>query len=172
MSKTPSDERSIMKIDSVDFNNHKSEFEISSAGRQFVFPYVRLRVRPSASDSISEVFVDDELGREAFTYLLESGAEDSIHMDAILEFNQDPDFFGDLIIYKLTVEALKAIKQSGLGKRQIARQMGTSPSQLYRLLDTTNRNKSLGQLLFLLHLANKHVQLVVTDKTPIDTECS
>ncbi|NQV71715.1 hypothetical protein HQ496_01230 [bacterium] len=161
-----------MKIDSVAFNNHKSEFEIASAGRQLVFPYVRLRVRPSASDSISEVFVDEELGREAFTYRLESGAEDSVHMDAVLEFNMDPDYFNDLIMYKLTVEAMKAIQQSGLGKRQIARQMGTSPSQLYRLLDTTNRNKSLGQLLFLFHLANKNVELLVSDKRATDTECS
>lgn len=161
-----------MKIDSVAFNNHKSEFEIAAVGRQFVFPYVRLRVRPSASNPISEVFVDEELGREAFTYRLESGAEDTVHMDAVLEFNMDPDYFNDLIMYKLTVEALKAINQSGLGKRQIARQMNTSPSQLYRLLDTSNKNKSLGQLLFLFHLANKQVDLKISDRSPTDTECS
>lgn len=159
-----------MTIDSVVFNNHKSEFEIGSAGRRFAFPFAKLRVRPSPGDTITKAFVDDELGREAFTYCLESGAQDSVHLDTVLEFNQDPDFFGDLIMYKLTVEALKAIKQSGLGKRQIARQIGTSPSQLYRLLDTNNRSKSLGQLLFLLHLTNKQVQLVVSDKSVTDTE--
>ena len=162
----------VMKIDSVEFNNHKAEFEVAADGRSFTFPFAKLRLGPSSNNAISQVFVDEELDREAFTYRLESGAEDSIHIDSVLELNRDPDYFSDLIMYKLTVEALKAIQQSGLGKRQIARQMGTSPAQLYRLLDTNNRNKSLGQLLFLLHLANKHVELRISDKTVIDTECS
>lgn len=50
-------------------------------------------------------------------------------------------------MHLLTVEARDAVEESGLGKRQIARLLGTSPSQLYRLLDPTYPTKSLGQML-------------------------
>ena len=117
--------RGTMKIDSVQFNNHKSEFVVTFGTRVLPFPYAKLRLIPTANDPIAEVFVDEELGCEAFTYYLKSGKDDSLHLDAVLEVNRDPEFFSDLIIYKLTIEVLAAIKQSGLGKRQIARQMGS-----------------------------------------------
>jgi len=152
-----------MKIDSVQYNNHKSEFLVTFGKRVLPFPYAKLRLIPTAEDPIVECFVDEDLGCEAFTYYLKSGKDDSLHLDAVLDVNRDPEFFSNLIIHKLTVETLEAIKQSGLGKRQLARQMGTSPAQLYRLLDPTNYNKSLGQLLFLLHLANKQVTFQISD---------
>jgi hypothetical protein len=34
--------------------------------------------------------VDPELGREAFTFRLASGAEGSVPIDAVLEYNEDP----------------------------------------------------------------------------------
>ncbi len=40
--------------------------------------------------------------------------------------------------------------ESHLSKREIARRLGTSPAQLYRLLDPTNYRKSLQRLVLLL----------------------
>ena len=52
-----------------------------------------------------------------------------------------------------------------LAKREIIRRLGTSPSQLYRLLDQTNYRKSVDQLLRLLKVLDCDVQLVVRAKS-------
>ena len=55
-------------------------------------PYKRLEIRPSPSNLITHVYVDKELGNEAFTYVLESGDEGSVHIDSVLEYNGDPGY--------------------------------------------------------------------------------
>ena len=37
-----------------------------------------------------ESFVDEEAGREAFTYVLDSGRSGTVHVEQVLEYNQDP----------------------------------------------------------------------------------
>ena len=68
-------------------------------------------------------------------------------------------------IYKLTLEAQKRIETSLLSKREIIRRLGTSPAQLYRLLDQTNYRKSVDQVLALLHVLDCDVDLVVRAKS-------
>ncbi len=82
-------------------------------------------------------------------------------MDQVLEYNEDPAYLKDLFLYQLTVEALNRMKSSALSKREIIRRLGTSPAQLYRLLDPTNYRKSAGQLLSLLGVLGCVVDLVV-----------
>lgn len=155
-----------MKIQSVSGDARKKSFAIRAGGSDYAFPYARLRVMPSSDDPLEEVFPDPELGREAFTYRLRSGAEDSVHLDEVREFAQDPEYLQELLLHELTVEAQKGLEESGLGKRQVARLLGTSPTQLYRLLDPTNGAKSVGQMLALLHLVGRDVELVVRRRTP------
>jgi hypothetical protein len=128
---------------------------------EFVFPYARLRLKPASKNRITDVYPDPELGREAFTYVLEDGSEDSVHLDEVLEYNEDPDQLRDLLLYKLTVEAQKRAATSPLSKREIIRRLGTSASQFYRLLDQTNYSKSIGQLLALLHILDCDVDVVI-----------
>lgn len=149
-----------MKIKSVRANNHKRAFEIGTRRGALPFPYAKLRIRPRKSDPVVEAFADDELGKEAFTYRLESGDEDTIHLDAVLEYNRDPAYLMEMAVYRLTVEVQRAVENSGLSKRELIRRLGTSPSQFYRLLDPTYRGKSVGQLLALLHLVGCDVDVV------------
>ncbi len=79
-----------MKIISVTPNNRKRAFEVRTRSRAYPMPYAKLRVRPSSSDRVVEAFPDPEVGEEGFTYRLESGEEDTIHLDAVLEYNQTP----------------------------------------------------------------------------------
>ncbi len=37
---------------------------------------------------MADAYVDRELANEAFSYVLESGAEGSIHLDQVLEYNE------------------------------------------------------------------------------------
>jgi hypothetical protein len=77
----------------------------------------------------------------------------------VLEYNQDPSYMRDLLLYQLTVEAEKRVEESRLSKREMIRRLGTSPAQFYRLLDPTNYRKSVDQLLELLHVLDCRVEL-------------
>jgi hypothetical protein len=153
-----------VKILSVATNNRRHAFEVRTRRQQFVFPYAKASPAPSTGDRVAEVFVDPELGREAFTFRLDSGAEGSVHIDAVLEYNEDPSYMADLALYRLTQEARKRFEISGLSTREVARSLGTSPTQLYRLLDPTNYSKSLRQLLSLLYLLGCDVDVEVKDR--------
>ncbi len=154
-----------MKIGRVKANNRRKAFEVTAAGKRLVFPFARLEVPPTADDPIAKVYVDRELGAEGFTYVLKSGREGTVHVEEVLEYNQDPDHLRDLLLYRLTLEVQKRIAATRLAKREIIRRLGTSPTQLYRLLDQTNYRKSVDQLLRLLQVLDCDVQLVVRPKS-------
>ena len=141
-----------MKITKVEANNRKRLFDVSTRSRRWSFPYLRTSPSPSSADPVVEVFVDPELGKEAFTYLLRSGAEGTVHVESVLEYNREPGHMAELTLYKLTTEARKRFDDSPLSAREVARLLDTSPAQLYRLLDPTNYNKSARQLLTLLNV--------------------
>ncbi len=153
-----------MKIKAVERNNRRRVFEVSTRGGAYVFPYAKLEVRPSAKNRIRDLHVDQELGREAFTYVLESGDEGTVHIDQVLEYNQDPDYLTELLLYELTLEAQRRVESSAISKREISRMLGTSAAQLYRLLDQTNYRKSVQQMLRLLYLLDCEVELVVRER--------
>lgn len=113
-----------------------------------------------------QVVVDRDLGREAFTYRLESGAEGSVHVDSVLDVNGDPEYLARLELYRLTLEAKARFEATGLSIRQASERLGTSPAQLYRLLDPTNYTKSARQLLGLLALGGATVTVADATKSP------
>jgi predicted XRE-type DNA-binding protein len=154
-----------MKIRCITLNNRRNEFEVvTRSGVTHNFPYAKADPRPGPEDRIKEAFVDRELGNEAFTYVLESGKEGSVHIEQVLEYYEDPNYLAELLTYKLTVEAQRGIENSGLSRRQIAKRLQTSLPQLYRLLDPANTSKSMNQLVTLLHILNRDVDLVVKKK--------
>lgn len=153
-----------MRILAVAQDNRRRRFEITTRRGVLPFPYGRCDPAPSPDDRIVDVYVDPELGREGFTYQLESGAEGSVHIDSVLDVNADPDYLARMELYRLTLEAKARLDASGLSIRDAADRLGTSPPQLYRLLDPTNYTKSARQLLALLALGGASVQ--VTDAAP------
>ena len=157
-----------MKIRKIEANNRKGEFRIVTySGDAYVFPYVKAEPQPDSADKVADAYVDRELAKEAFTYVLESGDQGSIHLDQVLEYNEDPTYLRNLLIYQLTVEAKQRVEQSGLSRRELARRLKTSVPQLYRLLDTTNTRKSMNQLVSLLQILDCSIELVVTDKEAV-----
>ncbi len=150
-----------MKIRTVAANNRKKSFEVATVRRKYSFPFAKLRLRPTPTNKVREVYVDTELGREAFTYVLESGAEDTVHIDDVLHYTEDPRYMRDLLLYKLTLEAQRRIKETALSRRELIRRLGTSATQFYRLLDQTNYKKSVDQLLLLLRVLDCDVSFVV-----------
>ena len=150
-----------MKIQSVTINNRKKSFEVTTRTGSFAFPYAKADPPPAAGDPITEVRVDQELGGEGFTYVLRSGNEGTVHIEQVLDYNRDPGYLRDLLLYKLTLEAQERVAASPLSKREIIRRLGTSAAQFYRLVDQTNSRKSVDQLLSLLQVLDCDVDFVI-----------
>lgn len=150
-----------MKIRSVRLNNRRRAFEVGTWKGKLLFPYSRANPAPAADDPVAEVGIDEDLGREAFSYTLASGGEGTVHIEQVLEYNRDPGYMRNLLLYKLTVEAQNRLGNSGLSRREIIRRLGTSPAQFYRLLDSTNYRKSMDKLLSLLQTLDCEVDFIV-----------
>ena len=148
-----------MKIRSLKINNHKKAFELRTYKDRYEFPYAMLDTQPTDKDRIVDAYIDPDLGNEAITYELTSGAEDTIHIDRILEHNRDPSYMRDLLLYKLTIEAKKLVESSPVGIRELGRRLGTSPTQIYRLLDEENTRKSLDRVFELLSVLQCRIEI-------------
>ena len=154
-----------MKIRSVIANTRRRAFEVETSSKKLLLPFAKVAPQPTAKDSISQLFVDKELGREGFSYVLQSGRQGTVHIEQVLEYNQDPSYLRDLVLYKLTIEAQKRVQKARLSKREIVRRLRTSASQLYRLLDQRNSRKSVDQMLSLLQVLDCDVDVVVRIKS-------
>jgi hypothetical protein len=84
-------------------------FEVQLAGRTLAFPYAKSEPSPSGKNPVHRVFVDPEIGREGFTFELHSGQSGTVHVEQVLEYNEDPAHLRDQLLYKLTLEARKRI---------------------------------------------------------------
>jgi len=111
------------------------------------------------------VFVDPELGDEAFTYRLKSGREGTVHVEQVLDYHKDPAYLRDVLLYRLTLEAQRRVAETALSKREIIRRLCTSAAQFYRLLDQTDYAKSVDQVLRLLTVLDCEVEFVVHRKS-------
>jgi hypothetical protein len=154
-----------MKIRAVSANNRSKAFEVRTSKGTWPYPFARLDPRPRKGDPVTGVRVDKELGSEGFTYTLGSGREGTVHLEQVLEYNKDPDHVRDQLLYRLTLEAQKRVDRSPLSRREIIRRLGTSPAQLYRLLDQTNYRKSVDRLVCLLQVLDCDVDFTVRAKS-------
>ena len=147
------------KILRVVSNTRKREFVIETKSGKYTLPYSQLKIPPTPSDPLADLFVDKETGRTAFTYRLKSGKEDSILLDNILWLNQDPELLRKLFLNDLTFQANQRIKQKKIAKRFLIRKLDTSASQLYRLLNPAYYNKTIDQMLKLLTALGIEVEI-------------
>lgn len=150
-----------MKITKIDYNNRRKVFSVETAKECLDFPYSQVEPRPRKGNYVRKAYVDPELGEEGFTYVLETGEEGSVHLDSVLEFNRNPDYLRDLMLYHLTLALQKAVEESGIGKRELIRLLDTSPSQLYRILDPSCSRKSLGQIFKIFYTLNRDLEVVI-----------
>jgi len=59
-----------VKIRSVRHNNRKRMFEVRTSTKTLAFPFSKAEPAPTAEDPVTELSVDAEAGREAFSYVL------------------------------------------------------------------------------------------------------
>jgi hypothetical protein len=128
-------------------------------------PYAKVPGGDSSDFRVVDVYVDEEIACEGFTYRLATGEEDTIPSCAALDHNRDPAYLRDLRLHMLTCEALDRIDTCGMSRREIARRLNTSLSQLYRMLDTTNYSKTIDSMLALLTVLGCDVDIEVVDRS-------
>lgn len=151
-----------MKLKAVRVDKRKRRLELETRSKRVLpLPFSKLAPRPKAVDPIAKAWVDPELGSEGVTYRLRSGAEGSVHVDAALDYNRDPAHLAELKLHLLTIEAIKRVDASGLSRRELARRLGTSVPQVYRLLDPANTRKSFVQMVALLDVVDCDVRVSV-----------
>src|SRR5215831_4204150 len=143
-----------MKIRAVSVNNRRKAFDVRTSKGTLPYPFAKTNPRPTGADPIARVWIDKELDSEAFTYALGSRQEGTVHVEQVLEYNKDPDYLRDRLLYRLTLEAQKRVAASSLPKREIIRRLGTSATQFYRLIDHD-------QLVSLLQVLDCDVDFVV-----------
>lgn len=146
-------------------NRHRKAFEVRAGGRVFSYPFAKATPRPTTRDPVREVSVSEELGREAFAFVLASGREGTVHLEQVLEYYRHPSFVLDVLLYNLTIAAQRRLATTPLSKREIIRRLRTSASQFYRLVDQTNYRKSVDSLLALLHVLDCEVEVLVREKS-------
>jgi hypothetical protein len=149
-----------VKIRSVTFNNRRRDFSVRIGAATFRYPYARLP-ETGPRDRVVAAAVDQEIGGQGFVCALSSGAEAVVLADQVLDYNADPRYLRELVLYELSVAARERLAASSLARREIIRRLGTSPAQLYRLLDQTNTKKSVDQMLSLLSVLDCTVTLKV-----------
>ena len=150
-----------MRIESVRADEDQQVFIVRTWRGSYSFPFGTADPAPDMVNPVEEVFVDEELAMEGFTYRLASGVEGSVLLDQVLDYNQDPAYLRNMLLYKLTLEAQRQLRVTSLSKREIIRRLGTSPAQFYRLIDQTNYTKSIDKVLSLLAVLGCDVELRV-----------
>lgn len=153
-----------MKIKKVEFNNRRKVFTVSTASDVFEFPYSKSSPVPIRGNYVKKAYPDKELGNEAFTYLLQSGEEGTLHLDSVLEQNEDPDYMKDLLIYNLTLALRKQLEESPISKRELIKRMETSSSHFYRIIEPSNTKNSVDQILKLFYSLDCDLELAITPK--------
>lgn len=139
-------------------------FVVRMKDREWTFPFDRCDPPPTREDPVVALFCDVDVGTYGFGYFLRSGGEGFILADQVLDHHADPDYVHDLILHRLTCAALNRLKLRRMPKREIARRLETSTTQVYRLLDTCNYEKSMSQVVKLLYVLGCEVDVTVTPR--------
>lgn len=139
------------KFKAVEYDNKKKAFHLEySSGLKIDCPYSALGIKGTVIDAAP----DKESGRHSFYFDLENGKREFVPFDQPLHIVQHPTYVREQTLYEVTKQLNEFIKKSKISKREFARRLGTSLSQLSRLLDTTNYNKELSRLIELAAMLN------------------
>jgi hypothetical protein len=139
------------KFKKVEFDNKKRVFHLEyTSGLRLDCPYSALKIKGKVVDAGP----DAEVGGHSFYFTLENGEKDYVPYDQPLHIAQNPEYVKEQTLYQMTKRLNEFIKREGVSKRELARRLNTSLSQLARLLDTTNYKKEMSRLIEIAAILN------------------
>jgi hypothetical protein len=119
-----------------------------TSGLKLDCPYSALGIR----GRVAAAGVDPESGDHAFYFERHPGKAVFVPYDEPLRIAGEPEYAKHQAIFQMTKRLNDFIGRQGVAKRELARRMGTSLSQLARLLDTTNYKKEMARLIELARI--------------------
>jgi hypothetical protein len=132
------------KFKKVEFDNKKRVFHLEyTSGLKLDCPYFPLGIK----GRIVDAGPDAEVGAHSFYFTTANGKTDYVPFDQPLHIAQNPEYVKEQTLYQMTKRLNEFIQREGVPKRELARRLNTSMSQLSRLLDTTNYKKELSRLI-------------------------
>jgi len=139
------------KFKKIEFDNRKRVFHLQyTTGLKLDCPYFSLGIKGKVMDAGP----DAEVGGHSFFFVLENGKKDFVPFDQPLHIAQNPEYVKEQTLYEMTKRLNEFIKKEGVSKRELARRLKTSLSQLARLLDTSNYKKELSRLVEIAAMLN------------------
>jgi hypothetical protein len=139
------------KFKTVGFDNKKRVFKLEyTSGLKVVCPYSVLGIR----EKVKDAGPDSEAGEHSFYFVVESGKKEYIPYDQPLHVVQNPEYVKHETLYQMTKAINGFISKEKIPKRELARRLSTSMSQLSRLLDNTNYKKELSRLIEIAAMLN------------------
>ncbi len=139
------------KFKHVTFDNKKRVFHLEyTSGLKIDCPYSALGIDKKVTAAAS----DNEAGDHSFYFILESGKQEYVPYDQPLYIAQVPEYAKEQALYQMTKTINEFIRKERVSKRELARRLHTSTSQLSRLLDTTNYKKELSRLIEIAAMLN------------------
>ncbi|MBI3535811.1 MAG: hypothetical protein HY072_10055 [Deltaproteobacteria bacterium] len=132
------------KFKKAEFDNKKRVFHLEyTSGLKLDCPYFALTIKGKVLQSGPDV----ETGGHSFYFISENRKKDYVPFDQPLHIAQNPAYVKEQTLYQMTKWINEFIKCESISKRELARRLNTSLSQLARLLDTTNYKKELSRLI-------------------------
>ena len=139
------------KIKDVEFDNKKRLFHLEyTSGLKVECPYSALGIQ----GKVVEAAPDKEVGRHSFYFILENGKKGFVPYDQPLHIIQNPEYVKHQTLFEVTKQLNEFIVNENVSKRELCRRLGTSMTQLLRLLDTTNYTKELSRLIEIAAMLN------------------
>lgn len=139
------------KFKRVGFNNRRKVFVLEyTTGLKLECPYSSLGI----TQPIISAAPDKEVGNHSFYFVTKDGNIDYVPYDQPLSIAQHPEFIKQELLFNMTQRLNELIAKSSISKRELARRLSTSLSQLERIIDPTNYKKNLSTLVQLAAILN------------------
>lgn len=139
------------KFKHVTFDNKKRVFHLEyTTGLRVECPYSALGIR----EGVTQAAPDSEVGNHSFYFVLKSGKRDYVPYDQPLHIVREPEYAREEALYEITLAINEFIRKEKIPKRELARRLNTSMSQLGRLLNPANYNKELSRLIQIAAMLN------------------
>ena len=139
------------KLKRAECDNKKKVFHLEyTSGLKIECPYSSLGIKTK----IIEAGPDDDDGHHSFYFIPDHGKKNFVPFDQPLHIVQNPEYIKQQTLYEVTKQLNVFIEKEKVSKRELARRLSTSMSQIIRLLDTTNYKKELSRLIEIAAMLN------------------
>lgn len=152
------------KIRTVSFSNRKREFYVGVGKELYVVSYSYFSPSIFEGAIIAKAAPDPEQGNTGVEFHLKSGEVGWFHLDHVLAYVGDPEYWRKMTLYNVSLKAQKLFQEKKMSVRGLARAMNTSTAQIYRLLNQANYDKTLDQMFKVIKILGGDVHVDITSK--------